>query len=188
MAFELFGVRSDSVEHAAVATVVFFTAGFLASFWMTPSFAFGQSWASDLGVGPGALFFNAGLVLTALCVLWFFLALHPRLPSGGLGAFATVAGGLSGVALAGVGVFTENALAFHDAFTNAFFLLALLSVLSATRALDSKNNASFWTLVSAIGMLVFGASFVAFPTVFLEYNAVTSYGGWLIATAFTTKK
>lgn len=94
---------------------------------LSPWYVFGGNYLSDLGVGEGALAFNAGAIIAGILAIPFALSLWKTLEPGRLttiGSFALV---VSGVALVSVGVFTEDYGTLHTAVSGLFFLLVLIT-------------------------------------------------------------
>jgi len=111
-----------------LAGPVIFLVCWVVAITSTPGYKFGEQWVSDLGVGRGAAYFNAGAIIAGIltipfaAILVMVLRSEPLLYIGGV----TLAG--AGVALIGVGVFTENAGQMHWNVSVTFFSLVLLSL------------------------------------------------------------
>jgi len=111
-----------------LAGPVIFLVCWVAAIASTLGYKFGEQWVSDLGVGGGAAYFNAGAIIAGILTIPFAVSLIAVLRSerllyvGGI----TLAG--AGVALIGVGVFTENAGQMHWNVSVTFFSLVLVSL------------------------------------------------------------
>jgi len=147
-----------------------------------PEYVIFESYLSDLGVGPGAWAFNSA-VISAGCLLVAFA----------VGGFASYFGAnnlmktgdallaLSGVFLAGVGVFTEDAGDAHLVVSYAFFVTAFLSfgVFATARFIVRRSLADPVLLVNAVSFTT-GVVVVAMcgPEPFAETIAVFSLLAW----------
>lgn len=94
----------------------------------TPGYRFGGQWVSDLGVGGGAVYFNAGAIIAGALAVPFAVSLAMVLKSERLLWLGGGTLAAAGVALVGVGLFTENAGDTHLIVSIAFFFFALLSL------------------------------------------------------------
>jgi hypothetical membrane protein len=138
-----------------------FVALYIVAAFADPDYVLFESYLSDLGVGPGAWAFNSGAVLSGSLLAAFaaggFLSYlgTNRLMKIGAGLLA-----VSGMFLAGVGIFTEDAGDVHLLVSYAFFVAAFLSfgLFAAARFLVSRSLADVFLLVNActfaIGLMV----------------------------------
>lgn len=112
-----------------LAGSVIFLVCWVAAIASTPGYRFGEQWVSDLGVGGGAAYFNAGAIIAGLLTIPFAASLIMVLRSEHLLPVGCITLAGAGVALIGVGVFTENAGQMHWNVSVAFFLLVLVSLI-----------------------------------------------------------
>ena len=111
-----------------LAGAVVFLVCWVAAIASTPGYKFGEQWVSDLGVGGGAAYFNAGVIIAGVLTVPFAASLVMVLRSERLLYVGGITLAAAGVALVGVGVFTENAGQMHWNVSVAFFSLVLLSL------------------------------------------------------------
>jgi hypothetical membrane protein len=150
---ETFGTVSGLL--AAAAFFILYTTAVL----LDPSFIFGVSYLSELGVGPGAWAFNGALILSGLLLLPFTLLDLRALGSSRLANACRVALFATGIAIIGVGVWTMDTLILHTiAALVAFLLLAVsqglfLAVIARTRAFG-RGGTWVTALVFALTLLL----------------------------------
>jgi len=139
----------------------------------TPGYQVFVQWVSDLGVGGGAAFFNSGVIVAGILAIPFAVglavALHPqRLGLAGAGFLA-----VAGVALVGVGVFTETAGDIHRQVSVAFFVLLMISMVLLAFPLYKSPSFGNWAgILTAIFVVVGVALAVAFNAGPLPETAV----------------
>ena len=100
----------------------------VAAIYATPGYDFGGQWVSDLGVSEGSAFFNTGAILAGVLSIPFALSLLLVLRPSRLGGLGCIVMILAGIALAGVGIFTEDAGSAHTIVSLSFFSLMLLAL------------------------------------------------------------
>jgi hypothetical membrane protein len=92
-----------------------------------PGYSTSQNYISDLGIGPSALIFNSSVFLLGIIVVagayFIFQALKSK-------AF-TILVAIAGIGAIGVGVFTENILPLHAAFTVITFAFSGISAIDS---------------------------------------------------------
>ncbi len=177
----------------ALVTNVLFVAAVILAAAFTPGYQLFTQWISDLGVGGGAVFFNVGLMLTALMLLLFFASLASKGGHARHASLSSLLGAASALALLSVGAIPESAGLPHVLASIAFFLLAGLAVLSFTLGTfrEKRMNESilatgvlFLIVDTVFGMSTFGRADVAWA-IPLEWAAVGTFGLWLLAVGFT---
>jgi hypothetical membrane protein len=138
-----------------------FLALYIVAAFEDPDYALFESYLSDLGVGPGAWAFNSGAVLSG-CLLAAFAAggFSSYLGANNLMKVGDALLAVSGMFLAGVGIFTEDAGDAHLLVSYAFFVAAFLSfgLFAVARFLAKRSLADLFLLVNAcsfaIGLMV----------------------------------
>ncbi|HUS56420.1 MAG TPA: DUF998 domain-containing protein [Thermoplasmata archaeon] len=125
-----------------------------------PGYSFMENYLSDLGVGPGALAFNAALVSTgSLIALFAVFGLLPAFErrdfvvSVGVGMLA-----LSGVLLVFVGIFTEDSGNIHTFFSYAFFLTMLFTIGVISLALHRERAIGVFGLIVSDSTFAMGVA------------------------------
>jgi hypothetical membrane protein len=110
--------------------VLFFIACWTVSAMMHPTWQFFVDWPSDLGAGssPGQLFFNIGLTVAGLGLGWYGLRMFP-LNDNVWYRVSFIVMSVSGVMLAGVGVFNSDVPYIHETCAMSGFSLFMMSVL-----------------------------------------------------------
>ncbi len=142
-----------------LAAPVFFIALWSAAVISTPGYRVGEQWVSDLGVGQGAVYFNSGVIIAGALAIPFSLSLGAVLRPqilGILGSFFLV---MAGVALMGVGIFTEDAGEIHWIVSVTFFSLITMSLLLFVWPFHKSTalrpwSAPFTAIILMIGMVV----------------------------------
>ena len=127
----------------------------------TPGYSFGGQWVSDLGVGAGASFFNAGVIVAGILSIPFALTLAIVLRPSRLGIAGSMSLALAGIFLAGVGIFTENAGETHWFVSISFFSLALLATVLLSYPLYRSDAMGPWSGRVTAAIVLIGAAFVA---------------------------
>ncbi len=182
-----------AVRVYAIATNVLFVASVILAASFTPGYPLFTQWISDLGVGGGAVFFNVGLMLTALVLFLFYASLTLTSGHARHASLASSLGAAGALALYGVAALPETAGWPHVLASMSFFLLAGLSVLSFTLGTlrEKRLNESIlgtgvlFILVDLLfGLATFGRVDAAWA-VPLEWAAVGTFGLWLLAIGFT---
>lgn len=138
-----------------------FLAAWAAAIATTPGYIFGGQWVSDLGVGAGAPFFNAGVIMAGLLSIPFAVTLAIVLRPSRLGIAGSMFLTLAGVFLVGIGVFTENAGETHWVVSISFFSLALISMILLSYPLFLSATMGPWTGQFTAVIVLIGVGFVA---------------------------
>jgi len=99
---------------------------------MTPGYSYIRDYISDLGIGPGALVFNASMVVMGLCILAASFIMRRRLGSGISLALAVVLG----LGIAGVGVFPEDVMPAHLIAALVAFTVGGVAPIYTSRMVD----------------------------------------------------
>ena len=175
--------RATSVSLAcAPAACVAFAVLYIVAAMEDPSYRVFDNYLSDLGIGPGAWAFNFGAAVAG-CLLAVFAA-------GGVRSYfrdnpVTMMGALllfvSGVFLAGVGVFTEDTGDTHLVVSYGFFVSAFISlaVLAIGTMRSVKKLADAFIIVSVATFSTGVAAVVASgPDPFAETIAVFALLAW----------
>jgi len=105
-----------------------FLVGYTLSWALSPWYLLGQHYLSDLGVGEGAIAFNAGVILAGLFTIPFALGVAQSLKEYLLGRFGSVALMGAGLALMAVGLFPESYGRLHMIVSLLFFVLLFLTL------------------------------------------------------------
>lgn len=147
-----------------------------------PEYVIFESYLSDLGVGHGAWAFNAGAVVAG-CMLAIFAigGVRSYFGAGSLLRAGSMLLALSGVFLACVGVFTEDAGDAHLFVSYAFFISAFLSlaVLATGRLVAVGSLSDPFVLISITCFLVGAVAVgVSGPDPFAETIAVFALLAW----------
>ena len=85
---------------------------------------FGQT-LSELGVGPSAIYFNIGIILTGLFMLPFYASMYSKSKTS---KFSSATGVMSALSLIFVGIFTLDYLMLHLLVAFCFFILSALTI------------------------------------------------------------
>jgi hypothetical membrane protein len=122
-----------------------------------PEFVLFESWLSDLGVGPGAAWFNTGIIIgSALGIPFALLGLRPALPatlSADLGtAMFCIACGFGILA----GVYTEEAYDAHIAATWGTFICLWVALGLVSYSLNQGHPLGRWFTELTESVLVVG--------------------------------
>lgn len=151
----MFGIpRKVGIVLGLVAIVEFLVLYGLAMS-MDDEYSFGKNYLSDLGVGPGALAFNSGLVVTgALLSCFSLLGLYEMFGKDASGRFASILLAVDGLLLVCVGVFPEDVDPYHFIFSVAFFMTFLAVTIAMTVAFHRTN------VLGRMGALVSGIASV----------------------------
>jgi hypothetical membrane protein len=112
-----------------VLAPVLFTITYAISWSLSPWYVFGGNYFSDLGVGEGALAYNAGAITAGILAIPFALSLWKTLEPGRLTTIGSSSLVVSGVFLVSVGVFTEDFGILHTAVSGLFFLLVFITAI-----------------------------------------------------------
>ncbi len=124
---------------------------YLISWSQSPWYVFGEYYLSDLGVGEGAWAFNTGDVVAGLLAIPFALSIWHTLKPGWLPLFGSFICILSGIALVGVGTFTEDFGDIHFAVSVLFFTTAaLFQILLAWPLIKSPKTSKAGYIVTAL--------------------------------------
>jgi len=127
----------------------------------TPGYRFGGQWVSDLGVGAGASYFNAGVIVAGIFSIPFALTLAMVLRSSRLGIAGSISLVLAGIFLIGVGTFTENAGETHWIVSISFFSLASISMILLSYPLFRSTAMGPWSGRITAAIFLIGAGVVA---------------------------
>jgi len=131
----------------AVSAFLIFT--FIA-FLNYPGYDFTSQFLSELGTGPGAVWFNAGLMLSGICLAAFFMQLMKKYHA------MSMAGILCGLALSGIGIFPLPQEPAHGIMAALFFVLAGTTLLIfAFRNARKKRIPAFFSLVAVAADVVY---------------------------------
>ncbi len=112
-----------------IAGPAIFTIGYIAAVLTTPGYRIGGQWVSDLGVSPGAVYFNGGVIIAGLLAIPFAFGLLSSLRPQKIGYAASAVMILAAASLIGVGIFTEDAGPLHWMVSVSFFSLLFLALL-----------------------------------------------------------
>ena len=123
---------------------------------MTPDYNVGGQWVSDLGVREGASYFNSGVVVAGALAIPLALSLGAVLRPQLLGIIGSAFLALSGIALMGVGIFTEDAGDLHLAFSVAFFLLVFTTAILLILPLHQSQAMRPWTAPLTLVVVIIG--------------------------------
>jgi hypothetical membrane protein len=127
----------------------------------TPGYDFGGQWVSDLGVGAGASFFNAGAIMAGMLSIPFAVTLAIVLRPSRLGIAGSMSLALAGVFLMGVGIFTENAGETHWIVSISFFSLMVISMTLLSYPLFHSATIGPWTGQFTATIVLIGIGFVS---------------------------
>jgi len=121
-------------------------------------YAFFENYLSDLGVGSGAWAFNSGVIITGvLLVLFAVFGFGPILGSDRLSNAGKALMALSGLLLAGVGIFNEDYEPYHYIFSVSYFLTFLVALVVIAMSLyRTRRLGRSGVVISAVAS-VFGA-------------------------------
>jgi hypothetical membrane protein len=119
-----------------VMAPIWFVVLYLTAISMDHGYAFYRDYLSDLGVGRGALAFNAAVVgAGALTVAFALLGLAPALRRDWAGRGGPLMLAAGGAFLTCIGVFTEDAGPIHYVVSVGFFMSVLVALLLLAIAL-----------------------------------------------------
>ena len=141
---------------------------------------------SDLGVGAGASFFNAGAIVAGILSIPFALTLAIVLRPSRLGIMGSASLALAGIFLVGVGIFTENAGEAHWIVSISFFSLALIATILLAYPLSRSASMGPWSGQFTATIVLIGAGFVALYGMgpLAETVAVLLIAFWSLAIAW----
>jgi hypothetical membrane protein len=148
-----------------LAPIIFLIFYFI-SLSQSPWYEFGGNYLSDLGVGEGAWAFNTGDIIAGLLAIPFALSIWHTLKPGWLPLIGSITCILGGIALVGVGIFTEDFGDIHFAVSVMFFsMAALFQILLAWPLIKSPKTKKAGYIVAAltIGTIIVAASIGANP-------------------------
>ena len=140
-----------------LAAPIIFIVCWAAAIASTPGYRFGGQWVSDLGVGGGAAYFNAGAIVSGVLTVPFAASLAKALDSERLGWFGALTLAGAGISLACIGVFTEDAGEAHLDVSVSFFVLMPMSLISLIHPFYKSAamrpwGAHFTVIVALIGL------------------------------------
>jgi hypothetical membrane protein len=152
----------------------------------TPGYIFGGQWVSDLGVGAGASFFNAGAIIAGILSIPFAVTLAIVLRPSRVGIAGSILLALAGFFLMGVGIFTENAGGTHWFVSISFFSLALISMILLSYPLYRSAAMGPWSGQFTAAVMLIGVTFVALCGMepLAETVAVLLIAVWSLAIAW----
>ncbi len=146
---------------------------------LTPGFAFGQSFLSDLGLGPAAWLFALACVLAGALLVALGCSL-PRQPA--LSRIRSALLALSGLSLALVGLIPLSSEPGHTIATIAFFLPAIAAIcLTALARLRASRSWFSWAsaLIALTELALLATQLPPLP----QLLAVSLFGLWLLLLA-----
>jgi hypothetical membrane protein len=113
-----------------LAAVAFFVACWVAAAQMFPAWHFFDEWPSTLGTAssPGQLVFNCGMVVSGLACSYYAFRMHD-LNANIWYRLGFLLMSISGVTLAGIGIFNDDIPFLHEFCTMSTFTIYLISVL-----------------------------------------------------------
>ncbi len=129
----------------------------LAATALDPAFSWARDPLSDLGVGAYAPLFNLAVIISGLSILPLARGLRERLPRTGVNTAGASILAIGGIALAFVGVFTENSPGLHFAMALGYFVLVPIGlILLGAGAANPRHR--FFALGAGVGALaaIFG--------------------------------
>ncbi len=152
----------------------------------TPGYRFGDQWVSDLGVGDGAAFFNAGVIVAGVLSIPFAASLGAVLRASRLGILGSIVLALAGVALACVGVFTETTGDVHWIVSVSFFSMIVLALVLLVLPFYRSRAMQPWTAQFTAGIVLIGIAFAAIFRVgpLVETIAVLLIAMWSLVIAW----
>lgn len=116
--------------YCGLAAIAIFAILYVIAILQDPEYTFFDNYLSDLGVGPGALAFNSGLMISgALMIPFAIFGLRGLAGEERALRIGSMTVAFSGLFLINIGVFTEDAGDVHFAFSVAFFLSVLVALL-----------------------------------------------------------
>lgn len=145
---------------------IVFLVFYLIAVSQSPWYVFGEHYLSDLGVGGGAWAFNSGDIIAGLLAIPFALAIWFTLRPGWIPLLGSVTCAIGGIALVGVGVFTEDFGRTHYIVSVLFFLTAgLFQILLSWPLIRSPKTKKAGYIVTALtmGTIIVAASIGANP-------------------------
>lgn len=166
-----------------VLSFVFFTTAAALS---KPDFAFLSDYLSELGIsGTPALFFNAGLAITAIFMAIFFAALARTEKNSLLQLAACFLGIVCAAALAGAAIYSNQVQAAHATAVYAFFSTAAFAVLLSSLASSLAKNRNYLLLALMGALEVISTALLAVhENAFLQVVTATLFGAWIVFKAF----
>jgi hypothetical membrane protein len=163
-----------------------FVALYLIAAFEDPDYVLFESYLSDLGVGPGAWAFNSGVVLSGSLLAAFAAGgFSSYLGANRLMRVGAALLAVSGMFLAGVGIFTEDVGDVHLLVSYAFFGAAFLSfgLFTVARFLVKRTLADVFLLVNACSFAIGALVVVLFgPDPMAETIAVFCMLAWGVIT------
>lgn len=159
-----------------------FLALYLIAAFEDPDYELFENYLSDLGVGPGAWAFNSGVVLSGSLLAAFAVGgFSSYLGANNIMKVGAALLAFSGMLLAGVGIFTEDAGDAHLLVSYAFFVAAFTSfgLFTAARFLAKRSLMDVFLLVNACSFAI-GLTVVTLfgPDPMAETIAVFSLLAW----------
>ena len=167
----------------AVLSFALFT---FAAILSKPEFVFLRNYLSELGrEGTASLFFNTGLVLSAVFIALFFAALAKNGEKNLLSLAAGFAGVICATCLAAVAAYPIQTGSPHHLATYSFFLSAALAILlESAAALLNKNKFKLPILLGA-AQIAASIALALHQTPFLQATAIALFGTWMLVNAFS---
>lgn len=148
----------------------------------SPWFSWSSNALSDLGVGEAALVFNSGLMISGILTCFFAAGLFTAFGGQTLRRFGATLLFIDGIALSGIGLFSEAYGPIHLYFSVAFFLLFPMSLFvigAGTILAGGRGFGSFTVMMGILAALpwAFGWSAVAVP----EMLSAIAASAWSMA-------
>ena len=142
-----------------VMAPIWFVVLYLAAMRMDRGYAFYRDYLSDLGVGRGALAFNAAVVgAGAMTVAFAALGLAPALRRDRASRGGPLMLAVGGAFLVCIGVFTEDAGPIHYVVSVGFFMSVLVALLLLAIALWRTRALGRVVATVTTGALALGAA------------------------------
>lgn len=145
---------------------IIFLVFYLIAWSQSPWYEFGGDYLSDLGVGEGAWAFNSGDIIAGLLAIPFAFAIWHTLKPGWIPLSGSIACAIGGIALVGVGIFTEDYGRTHYIVSVLFFLMAgLFQILLSWPLIKSPKTSKIGYVATALtmGTIIVAASIGANP-------------------------
>ena len=165
----------------AVLSFALFT---FAAILSKPEFVFLRNYLSELGrEGTASLFFNTGLVLSAVFIALFFAALAKNGEKNLLSLAAGFAGVICATCLAAVAAYPIQTGSPHHLATYAFFLSASLAILLESAA-TLLNKFKLPILLGA-AQVAASIALALHQTPVLQVLTIALFGAWMLVNAFS---
>ncbi len=162
---------------AAVALSAVFAASVIVAMLSTPGYRPFAQVLSDLGVGPGAAWFNYGLVATAVLLSVFF-ALHFLGQRRTLFTRLGLGTGIVSCACVALAGLENERTALHGPASTAFFAFATISVILFESAKPGRLLSPSRAAAALLSSSVVALAATHYPP--FEWLAVLALGAWAI--------